>query len=93
MCNYNTEMLDFVVNIWQKFLQILSLKSCTTSSLSSALVCSYVAEQVLQVVVRRALPLILGQLLHVAVQAEVQSGQLLLHLTHVLQLLEGAHLP
>lgn len=71
MCNYNTELLDFV---WPGF-------------------CSYVAEQVLQVVVGRALPLVLGQLLHVAVQAEVQPGQLLLHLTHVLQLLEGAHLP
>lgn len=53
----------------------------------------HVAQQVLQVVVGRALPLVLGQLLHVAVQAEVQPGQLLLHLAHVLQLLEGAHLP
>lgn len=34
----------------------------------------YVAEQVLQVVVGRALPLVLGQLLHVAVQAKVQPS-------------------
>lgn len=54
---------------------------------------AYVAQQVLQVVVGGALLLVLGQLLHVAVQAEVQPSQLLLHLPHVLQLLEGAHLP
>lgn len=53
---------------------------------------AYVAEQVFQVVVGGALPLVLRELLHVAVEAEVQPGQLLLHLTHVLQLFEGAHL-
>lgn len=53
---------------------------------------AHVAQQMLQVVVGGALALVLGELLHVAVQAEVQTRQLLLHLTHVLQLLEGAHL-
>lgn len=52
---------------------------------------SYVTEQVFQVVVGGALALVLRELLHVAVEAEVQPGQLLLHLAHVLQLLEGAH--
>lgn len=56
------------------------------------MVCAYVTEQVLQVVVGGTLPLVLRKLLHVAVEAEVQSGQLLLHLTHMLQLLKGAHL-
>lgn len=52
---------------------------------------TYVTEQVFQVVVGGALALVLRELLHVAVEAEVQPGQLLLHLSHVLQLLEGAH--
>lgn len=55
------------------------------------LVAAYVTEQVFQVVVGGALALVLRQLLHVAVEAEVQPGKLLLHLTHVLQLFEGAH--
>lgn len=55
------------------------------------LVAAYVTEQVFQVVVGGALALVLRELLHVAVEAEVQPGQLLLHLTHVLQLFEGAH--
>lgn len=57
------------------------------------LAAAYVTEQVFQVVVGGALALVLGELLHVAVETEVQPRQLLLHLPHVLQLLEGAHLP
>lgn len=53
-------------------------------------ICAYIRKQVFQVVVRGAFPLVLRELLHVAVQAEVQSGQLLLHLPHVLQLLKRA---
>lgn len=53
---------------------------------------AYIAEQVLQVVVGGALSLVLGKLLHMAVEAEVKSRQLLLHLTHMFQLLKGANL-
>lgn len=53
---------------------------------------AYIAEQVFQVVVGGTLPLVLRKLLHMAVEAEVQSRQLLLHLTHVFQLLKGADL-
>lgn len=56
------------------------------------LVAAYIAEQVFQVVVGGALALVLRELLHVAVETEVEPGQLLLHLAHVLQLFEGAHL-
>lgn len=58
----------------------------------AAVVHAYVAEQVLQVVVRGTLPLVLRKFLHVTVKAEVQTSQLLLHLAHVFQLLKGAHL-
>lgn len=53
-------------------------------------ICAYIRKQVFQVVVRGAFPLVLGKLFHVAVEVEVQSGQLLLHLPHVLQLLKRA---
>ena len=82
------------INIMNDFTNVLIwiLLRAVPTPLSDGGGGAYVAEQVLQVVVRGALPLVLGQLLHVAVEAEVQPRQLLLHLTHVLQLLKGAHL-
>lgn len=68
------------------------LKTPGSASDCDCLLASYITQQVFQVVVGGALALVLGELLHVAVQAEVQPGQLLLHLAHVLQLFEGAHL-
>lgn len=53
---------------------------------------AYIAEQVLQVAVGGVLPLVLGQFLYMAVQAKVEACKLLLHLPHMLKLLEGAHL-
>lgn len=52
-----------------------------------------ISQQLIQVPVSHSLLLVLRELLHVDVQAEMQARQLLLHLPHVLQLLEGALLP
>lgn len=54
---------------------------------------AHVCQQLVQVPVGRRLLLLLRELLHADVEAEVEPRQLLLHLPHVLQLLEGALLP
>lgn len=50
----------------------------------------HVQEQLVHVGVAGRLPLVLGHFIHLAVEVKVQTGQLLLHLPHVLHLIYGA---
>lgn len=50
----------------------------------------YVKEQLVHVGVAGRFPLVLGHFIHLAVEVKVQTGQLLLHLPHMLHLVYGA---
>lgn len=51
---------------------------------------AYIEEKFVHVGVKRHFPLVFGHLVHLAVKVKVQTGQLLLHLSHVLHLFDGA---
>lgn len=65
-----------------------SLCGCSVKSMC---VC-YVWEQVLQIAIWSTFPLVLRELHHMTVQAEVKASQFLLHLPNMLKLLKGTHL-